>query len=142
MPPKQSKTEPRVAIFWLFEGKLIIDSTPLSEAEPYGDALTHANSHIDYWTTQQERGVITPEVEYEEPPRGRVGYDKRQGRFFLRADKCILNNKALVTKIIAALNLPPRRTSTELDPHYRCAQCLERIYRESEMEDGEFDDDV
>jgi hypothetical protein len=33
--------EPRVGIFWLLDGKVIIDSTPLSMAEPYGTALTH-----------------------------------------------------------------------------------------------------
>jgi hypothetical protein len=123
---KQSEVEPHVAIFWLFEGKLIIDSTPLSEAEPYGDALTHATGHIDYWSAQQKRGVIASDVEYEEPPRGRVGYDKREDRFFVRADKCILNRQAVVQKILAALNLPVGKTSTGIDPHYRCARCLER----------------
>jgi hypothetical protein len=33
---KDSRTpEPCVGIFWLFAGKLIIDSTPLSKAESY-----------------------------------------------------------------------------------------------------------
>jgi hypothetical protein len=26
-----------VGIFWLVDGRLIIDASPLSEAEPYGD---------------------------------------------------------------------------------------------------------
>ena len=58
----------------------VTDSTPLSEAEPYGDVLTHAKGHIDYWTELQERGAIPIEVEYEEPPRGRVGYDSKEER--------------------------------------------------------------
>ena len=33
-------TEPRVGIFWLVDGEPLIDSTSLSEAEPYGDHLT------------------------------------------------------------------------------------------------------
>jgi len=39
--PKGGKEESRVGIFWLLNGKLLIDSTPLDEAERYGDFLTH-----------------------------------------------------------------------------------------------------
>jgi hypothetical protein len=39
--------EPRVGIFWLYNGKVIIDSTPLSEAEPDFGKLGHATGHID-----------------------------------------------------------------------------------------------
>jgi hypothetical protein len=45
----QSKSgpEPHVGIFWLLDGTLLTDSTPLDQAEPYGDHLTHPRSHID-----------------------------------------------------------------------------------------------
>ena len=33
----QPEVEAKVGIFWLFEDTLIIDSTPASKAEPYGD---------------------------------------------------------------------------------------------------------
>ena len=46
-PPEE---EARVGIFWLYNDQLVIDSTPLSQAEPYGDVLTHATGHIDHWT--------------------------------------------------------------------------------------------
>ena len=39
-PRSASTTTPEVGIFWLINGKLLIDSTPLSESEPYG---THQN---------------------------------------------------------------------------------------------------
>jgi hypothetical protein len=32
---------PHVGIFWLLHGKLVIDSTPLNKAEPYGDHLIY-----------------------------------------------------------------------------------------------------
>ena len=54
----QDHSQPRVGIFWLYNGKLVTDSTPLSEAEPYCDFLAHAKGHIDYWTELQERGAI------------------------------------------------------------------------------------
>jgi hypothetical protein len=43
----------------------ILDASPLSEAEPYGDCLTHPNSHFDFWTEQQRLGVVPRDVEYE-----------------------------------------------------------------------------
>ena len=123
-PAQSILSEPCVGIFWLFEGKLIIDSTPLSQAESYGDALTHPTGHIDFWTAQQELSALPRDVEYEEMPRGRIGYDKREKRFLFRADKCILEHKDVVRQLMATLNLPPDRTSTGRDEHYQCAKCL------------------
>ena len=118
--------EPHVGIFWLFNGRLIIDTTPLSKDEAYGDHLGHAASHVDHWAELQRKSLVPPEVEYEEPPRGRVGYDKREERFWLRADHCILKKKALVSRIIKAMNLPSSNTLTENDDHYQCEVCLRR----------------
>jgi len=42
-------TEPRLGIFWLVDGKLLIDSAPLTECEQYGDHLNYPGSHIDVW---------------------------------------------------------------------------------------------
>ena len=120
------EAEPKVGILWLVGGRLIIDSTPVSQGEPYGEHVGHAASHVDYWAELQRKGLVPPEVEYEEPPRGRVGYDKREERYWLRADKCILRRKALVSRIMKAMNLPPE-TKIETDYHYRCAQCLSRL---------------
>ena len=116
--------EPCVGIFWSFEGRLIIDSTPLSAAELYGETLTHPAGHIDHWTALQQRGAVPRDVEYEEPPRGRVVYSKRDERFLLWADRCIANRSDLVNEIMGALRLPLDRTSKGLDEHYRCAACL------------------
>jgi hypothetical protein len=38
-----SRSEPRLGIFWLVNGNLLIDSTPLSKAERYGDHLSDAS---------------------------------------------------------------------------------------------------
>jgi hypothetical protein len=37
----KEQQEPHVGIFWLVKGKLIIDATPVSKAEPYGDHVGH-----------------------------------------------------------------------------------------------------
>lgn len=116
--------EPCVGIFWLFDDKLIFDSTPLSKAEPYGTALTHPDGHIDYWTRLQHTGAVPAEVEYEEPPRGRVVFYTREQRFHLFADKCILSQRKVVGKIMDAMHLPPGKTSEGRDEQYQCSRCL------------------
>ncbi len=120
--------QPLVGIFWWFRGKLMIDASPVSEAEPYGDCLTHRNSHIDYWTQQQRLGVVPKEIEYEEPPRGRVVFNMKTERFKVYADRCILAKKAVVNQIKRAMHLPNGGTDVTTDGHhghYRCHRCLE-----------------
>jgi len=116
--------EPHVGIFWLFRDRLILDATPISKAELYGSALGHPTSHIDHWTRLQRTRTVPAEVEYEEPPRGRVVFDGREQRFHLLADKCILGRRDVVGRIMAAMNLPQDKTSEGRDEHYRCFECL------------------
>jgi hypothetical protein len=132
---KQPEMEPRVGIFWLFDGTLIIDSTPLSKAEPYGDSLGHATGHIDHWALLQQSGAVPSEVEYEEPPRGRVVYDKREAQFYLLADECILGRPEVVQKIMQALHLP-KNAQLGTDAHYRCFKC---VHGEGNEDDWDFD---
>jgi hypothetical protein len=123
-----SAEEYRVGVFWMLaHGELIVDSVPLDEAEAYGDFLTHPRSHIDRWKELQEASVVDHDTEYEELPRGRVGYDMRVKRFFLFADRCILARPAVIKRILAALRLPPEAVEICTDSHYRCKRCLERF---------------
>lgn len=126
-----SGAEPQVGIFWQFNRRLVIDSTPVSFAEPYGDCLTHPCGHLRFWTMLQQSGSVPSEVEYEEAPRGRVLFDKRRERYVLLADLCIRNNQRLVNRIMARLHLPPKQTDVDTDDHYRCSKCLARSQRRS-----------
>jgi len=125
----RQRHEHRVGVFWLFQGKVITDSTPISKAEPYGECLTHPRGHLEHWTELQQRGTVPAGVEYEEPPRGRVVYFPASDRFVLYADRCILSKKAVLKRIMTALFLPAERTTTSSDLHYRCAGCLRRPLR-------------
>ena len=129
-----------VGIFWLLGDRLVLDTSPLSDAEPYGDCLTHRNSHIDYWTEQQRIGAVPRDMEYEEAPRGRVLYDTKERTFYILADRCILDNKGTVDRITLELNLPPEATAPpRRDPHYRCPNCMKtKKQREQEEEDWDF----
>jgi hypothetical protein len=120
-PPR--KMEPHVGIFWLVGGKLLINSTPLNAAEAYGDHLTHPRGHDEVWEQFQQSGTAPPEMEYEESPRGRVMFNKKTQRFTMLADRCILRDKSVVSKIVSEMNLP-QNTETDTDSHYRCYVCL------------------
>jgi hypothetical protein len=60
---------------------------------------------------------------YDDPPRGRVDYDKVTQKFHLYADACILTNEAMVEKIRNDLNLPTE-IMIQADTLYQCAKCL------------------
>ena len=123
-PTSGRDKEPRVGIFWLVNGKLLIDSTPLGRAQPYGDHLTHSRGHDRVWGKSQQKGIVSTDIEYDEPPRGRVVYHTKTRRFALLADRCILKDSAMVKKIMSDLNLRSENTYQGTDAHYRCYGCL------------------
>jgi hypothetical protein len=100
-----------------------LTALPLSQAESYGESLTHPRSHIDVWNQFQRIGKVPRESEYEEYPRGRVIHHPASGEFTILADPCILARKDLITQIKDALHLPSK-TKTGTDPHYKCFKCL------------------
>lgn len=116
-------TEPQVGIFWLLGEKLVFDTCPLSQAEHYGDIRIHSRNHISVWEQLRSAKAVPPELEYEEPPRGRVMYDVKKGRFSILADRCILRRRKIVATIKKEMHLP-RGTDTATDYHYRCFRCL------------------
>ena len=65
---RNDRSEAQMGIFWMLGDGLILDVSPLSETEPYGDFLTHCISHIDFWTEQQRIGALPRDIEYEEAP--------------------------------------------------------------------------
>jgi hypothetical protein len=115
-------TEPRVGIFWVVSGNPLIDSTSLSEAEPYGDNLTHPRGHAKVWEHYQRNGLVSREMEYEESPRGRVMYNTKTQRFTFLADRCILKHMGIVRSIMSEMNLP-EDTAKDTDSHYQCFAC-------------------
>jgi hypothetical protein len=119
------RAEPHVGIFWLFRGNVLFDTTPISEAESFGDFRIHPGNHISIWEQFRLARMVPPEAEYEEYPRGRVAFDSKTKRFNLLADRCILRRRDILAKIKDQMHLP-RNTSEGADPHYRCQACLER----------------
>ncbi len=109
----------QVGIIWLLgDGTVLIDSTPLDQAERYGRYLIHSASHIDTWLCWQHEGKIPEGMEYDSVPRGRVALDWVAEEFSLLADRRILENQAAMKEIMERMGLPPD-TRTDTDPHYR-----------------------
>jgi hypothetical protein len=118
--------EPSVGIFWSVNGRLVIDSVLLSEAESYGQFRNYPGGHDKTWRMFQRIGTVPRDVEYDYPPRGRVVFDTLSERFILYADRCILYNKPMLNQIRNELRLP-ENTKINLDEHYSCrALCLRR----------------
>ncbi|HEV2397467.1 MAG TPA: hypothetical protein VGS27_11040 [Candidatus Sulfotelmatobacter sp.] len=115
--------EPRLGIFWLVKGSLLLDSVPLSESEQGSDYRDYPHSHINIWEQWQRIGKAPAESEYDEYPRGRITSNARANTFTLFADKCILDRKELINRIKKELHLP-KQTSLDRDQHYRCSTCL------------------
>jgi hypothetical protein len=121
---RKRKTEPRVGLFWLFNDELIIDGTPLDQAEARGEFRNDPRGHEELWNEYQRINRVPRELEYDEVPRGRVLCQAAiPPKFVLYADLCILRRQDLVLKILDSLGLPSG-TTVSADQHYHCPHCM------------------
>ena len=117
-----------VGIIFMVQDHIWIDATPVAGAEDYDEFKTHDRGHERYWAHLVSRGAVPP-AEYEEYPRGRVVYNRKTRQYTLYLDRCILEKKDVVRKIMSDMQLPPYDTKTATDEHYRCSRCLQRAGR-------------
>jgi hypothetical protein len=130
--------KPEVGIFWTTAGgKLLMDGTPITEAESYGNLKIYDGTHTKLWDTYQRAGIVPADIEYDEYPRGRVAYDTKKRQYYLFADACILKNKTAVTMIMNEFNLPWSNTVADKDPHYKCPACKPKRTKKQEEKDWE-----
>lgn len=116
-----------VAVFWLLKSRLYILPTDLDDAEPWGEYL-NAPGHEEVWARYRREHPEAARVGYDDPPRGRVVFDRVRQKFDLYADRCMLETPEMMAEIFRRLNLPPD-TRARPDDHYRCAQCMRRTRR-------------
>ena len=131
--PVPANVQAAVGIVWgVRDGdgplRLAIDRTPLVEAEPYGDFLTHPRGHHEVWEGWRRLGPARlarrglPTViawhEYEHFPRGRVVFDTRSSRFTLYADRK-LQAPGTLRRVLGLFGLDPLLCAVHSDPHYR-----------------------
>ena len=128
--------KPEVGIFWLNpNGKVIMDGTPITEAENHGEFKDYSATHVETWSILQRNGIVPDDLEYDEIPRGRVIYNTKTRQYMLFADPCILKNKTAVSTIMSDFNLPWGNTVMDKDPHYKCPGCKPKRTKKQEEED-------
>ena len=118
---------PSIGIFWKIDDVLLLDRSPLSQAELYGDCLTHPEGHYEQWERWRRLGArqlrlldyptVIAATEYEEWPRGRVVYDRPQELFIIYADRR-LQTRAFVGNLVAAFGLSEQNWRVMSDDHY------------------------
>jgi hypothetical protein len=122
-----------VGIFWGIPASncawtILTDATPLADAEPYGDFLTHPRGHYDVWNKWQKLNAVVlakqsiPQAvayhEYEDFPRGRIVYQTKSDQFIVYADRR-LQHPDLLAKIANLFALTPGTFVVRSDAHYR-----------------------
>jgi hypothetical protein len=114
---------PQVGIFYVVDGALYLDCTPVFEAEAYGDFQTHPTGHVEWWPWLVRRLNLRRPLSYDYCPRGRVNYAKPEGRYQLYLDCCLLKEPHMVQAIIQRMHLADQEVAIMPDDHYQCAVC-------------------
>ncbi|MDF2374571.1 MAG: hypothetical protein P1V21_27700 [Rhizobiaceae bacterium] len=119
---------PKVGLFWFIDGTVLAASIALKDADVYGECLTYDGGHSDHWDSWQEAGAqwlaqhdlptVICRTEYEEHPRGRVIYEKKQKAFIIYADRR-LHKPAAVKALMERFGILEEAVLVRGDPHYR-----------------------
>jgi hypothetical protein len=114
-----------VGIIFVLGDRVLIESTPISKGEVYGEFVNHARGHEGFWAQLQAEGLAPHDEDYIAAPRGRSVVNRVTRHPILYLDKCIIKKPAIVREIKRRLQLPAR-VEISTDPHYRCPVCLSR----------------
>ncbi len=116
-------SDTKVGMFWCVGGTIFGEAVPLSEAEPYGDALQHGG-HYDFWQQLKPQNNAERQFKshaYDYYPRGRVVYFQTRQQFRLYVDGCLSARDR--ESIADFFGLTEIQLEIERDEHYQCARC-------------------
>jgi hypothetical protein len=121
-PSSTATKVPKIGLFFVVSDKPRVEGIPWAESPSVSGFRTYGVDHPDYWRRLQDLGAAPRELTYEDCPRGRVNYMDATGGFTLFADKCIINRKPLVRRIMALSACPRTRGwSRTATTNARCA---------------------
>lgn len=126
-----SHKDPSVGIFWVYKARLLTDGIILSKVTVYGDFRMRDQGHDAVWEAFHQSRTVPNDLNYADPPRGRVVYNAKLSKFRVFADLHILKNPRMVQAIKCKFNLPVD-AEFNTDSHYRCKACL-RSQRRNEL---------
>jgi len=123
---RKQTAAPEVGIFFAFGGHLWVNGTPLKDAVAYGDFRIHDEGHEQFWAKLQKANSVPSDLDYDVAPRGRVAYSTKTLSFQILADKCLLKDKRMLSRIFQVMHLPtsPTQTTVGPDSHYKCPGCM------------------
>ncbi|RUV98960.1 MULTISPECIES: hypothetical protein [unclassified Mesorhizobium] len=132
---QQGAPKGKVGFFWIVpnrpgEDAILGDGIELTNAETYGEALTHPGGHYEFWENMKARGPAwlrarnvsgaLLSTEYEDWPRGRVNFFPKTNRFLLLADPRIMTTSR-IDLVRAMFELGDLDVDIDRDGHYRPA---------------------
>lgn len=114
---------PKIGIFFKVGNDFLIDAVPLTEGEPYGNAIGYSG-HYDFHesletSTPAERRFKAHDYDYY--PRGRVVCFPKKNSFTLYTDPCLTPDD--INRVINLFSLDGQTVEVASDEHYRCSAC-------------------
>lgn len=110
---------PEVGIFYVIDGALWIESTPVPEAKHLQEIIIHFRKHRSYWNMLRRMIRTLEGVPHTCYPRGRVVYVHAAARYDLSLGPEILKSEPLICHVMDELYLPAAPTKVRLAPHFR-----------------------
>lgn len=107
-----------VGIFWFLKGDIISDPIPHTLGEDYGDFVNGRSDHCTFWRSIQRLSSEAAKYEYDQVPRGRVVYSKRDETFLVYGSEQFVRNERQKGMVLSEFNLPPEKTIFRADAHY------------------------
>ena len=126
--PKGKRLEealvPLVGLFYVVNGIFHWDGIPVRDSQDSGYYKVYPKKHSTLWeNTIQRNDAEMKKHDVYHFPRGRVVYDKRDGFYELVADKHILEDDKMISRIVSEMRLPEAKVRKSRDVHYECARC-------------------
>jgi hypothetical protein len=110
-----------VGIFWIHEGFLLRRSTPYTKGEDYGDFVNIHSDHRTIWGIEQWLHPKLMEYEYDQVPRGRVVFSKRDGKFHIYGSEPFVKNEAEKMMVLEGFSIAASEAVFRFDEHYSMA---------------------
>jgi len=115
---KQSQlSEGKVGIFWWYRGRLLASAVPIAEGVVSGDIVDSALNHYSHWRLIQQQHPALHRLEYDEVPRGRVVFSKKEVVFSVFMNSK-LNRPGVKNSITRAFELDGKNVRFASDSHY------------------------
>jgi hypothetical protein len=118
---------PEAGIFYVIDGDLWLNSTPIPEARHLREVIIQPGNHRSSWTNL--RRMIRPleGVPHECYPRGRAVFVKATGKYHLYLGPELLTHEPLIRHVMDAMALPAAQTEVRLARHFRIQSFLMHV---------------